>query len=113
MPGVFKQPLAGMHESIVQLFASSQFFGLPSHMPALQVVCTWQRLALTHAVPWVTKLLVQLPSSHESIVQGLLSLQSLLETHVHPLGLFIQPTAGLHESTVHELPSSQLMVSPP
>ena len=41
---------------------------------------------------------------HESVVQGLLSLQTI--------GAFTQPIAGLQESVVQRLPSSHVGVGP-
>jgi hypothetical protein len=50
---------------------------------------------------------VQLPAEHRSSVQGLPSL-----AHVDVLFVWTQPVAGLHESLVHTLESSQFSAVP-
>src|SRR5437899_2751715 len=78
--GVRTHPVAGLQESSVQTFPSSQFRGgPPTHRPPAQVSAVVQAL----------------PSSQGAV-----------------FGVFTQPLAGLQESSVHGLPSSQLCAAP-
>jgi hypothetical protein len=81
--GVFTQPLAGLHVSSVHVLWSSQFGGGPP----------------THA---------PLALHWSFVVQALPSVQTRPGT-----GVFAQPVAGLHESSVHGLLSLQFGGGPP
>src|SRR2546425_1069885 len=130
--GVFTQPLAGLQESSVQTFRSSQLgAGPPTHPPPAQVSAVVQALpSLPGAVcggftrrsggsqePSVQTLpSLQLgagpptqtpPAQVSAVVQALPSLQGAV------FGVFTQPVAGLQASSVQTLPSLQLGAGPP
>jgi hypothetical protein len=86
---VFTQPVAGSHVSVVHRLLSLQLTELP----------------------------VQTPFRHPSDVPGspLADVQASWSLHTAPLGtlVWVQPVAGVHESFVHTLPSSQFGGGPP
>jgi hypothetical protein len=125
-------PVAGLQESFVQGLLSLQFGAAPpTHAPPAQVspvVQAFPSLQATVLFAWAQPV----AGTHESLVHGLLSLQfgAAPPTHappehvspvVHALPslqdavLFecAQPVAGLHESSVHALPSLQFVAEPP
>jgi hypothetical protein len=129
---VCTQPVAGLHESSVQPLPSLQPSGAdPTHTPPEQVS------TVVHAFPSLqaTVLFVcthPVAALQESSVQGLLSLQPsagpptqapalqtspvvqpLPSSHAAVLLAWTHPVAGLHESSVHALPSSQPSAGPP
>src|SRR3989442_319991 len=127
------QPTPGLHESIVHASWSSQTTGVPRHGPGvLQVSRVVQALLSLHATPGVGVCTQPLPGEHESAVHALPSsqlivcpthwpcalqvscvVQALLSLHATPgVGVCTQPLPGEHESAVHALPSSQLIVCP-
>jgi len=128
---VCAQPVAGLQASSVQTLASSQLGGAPpTHTPPAQVSLVVHALPSLHGAvllvcvqpdPGLQASSVQtLPSSQfggappthvpaaqvSPVVQALPSLQGAV------LLVCVQPVAGLQASSVHTLPSSQL-VGPP
>jgi hypothetical protein len=128
---VFRQPVAGLQESLVQTFPSSQLAAGPLlQAPPLQASPTVQAspssqgavlLALTQPVAGSQESSVQVllssqfggappthaPALHVSaVVQASPSLQGTL------LLAFTQPVAGSQESLVHTFPSSQFAAGP-
>src|SRR5262249_28469438 len=82
---MLRQPVAGTHESVVQVLLSSQLGAVPAvQTPATQVSAPLHRVPSLHAVPVVTAVLRQ-PStgSQESAVHGLPSSQSGAVPTVH------------------------------
>jgi hypothetical protein len=130
--GVFTQPTAGLHESLVQGFASLQLGAAPPwHAPPEQVSPVVQALPSLHGCVFGW-LMQPEDGSHESLVQGFVSLQfgagpptqappaqvslvvqALPSLHGFALAAWVQPDAGLHESVVHGFESSQLGGGPP
>jgi hypothetical protein len=129
--GVFWQPVAGIHVSVVQTLLSLQLSGVPAvQVPLWHVSAPLQRSLSGHAVPFATGVKVHpVAGLHASAVHALLSLQvsGVPEVHVplwqvssplHTLpsvqdepfatGVLAQPVAALQESAVQALPSSQL-----
>jgi hypothetical protein len=129
---VWRHPVAGLQESSVQPFASSQFSaGPPTHAPPLQASAVVQAFPSLHAAVlfvWTQPV----AGLQESSVQPLLSLQSRAgpPTHTPPLHasaivhafpslhaavLFVwtHPVAGLQESSVQPLLSLQSSAGPP
>ncbi len=126
------QPEAGLHESVVHTFPSSQLgAGPPTHTPPEQASPVVHALPSLHEP--VTFVCAQpVAGTHESAVHTFPSLQfaAAPPTHtppeqvsavvhafpsLHGAVLFAcrQPDAGLHESVVHTFPSSQLGAGPP
>jgi hypothetical protein len=129
---VFTQPVAGLQVSVVQALLSLQLRLTPGrHVPLRQESPTVQAfpslqeaVLLVYAQPVAgaqVSVVQTFPSSQFSaappthvpplhaslVVQALPSLQGAV------LLVCVQPVAGLHESSVHRLPSSQLGPAPP
>ena len=124
-------PVTVSQLSVVQTSPSSQGMALPPHLPPVQASGLVQRLPSSQAVASARLAVRHLPVvlSHESVVQGLLSLHTAAapETHLpaaHPsptvhkspslqavwsatAALTHLPVTGSHESAVHSLLSSQ------
>src|SRR5262249_18941489 len=129
---VCTHPVAGLHESSVQGLPSSQLGAAPpTHTPPLQVSLVVHALPSSHG-PVLFTCLQPVAGSQESVVQGLLSLQlsggsaaqgprvdvwlgghALPSSHAPGTFACWHPVAGLHESAVQTLPSSQLSAGPP
>src|SRR3989441_683337 len=130
--GVFTQPLAGLQESSVQTFPSSQFRGgPPTHRPPAQVSAVVQAFPSSQGA--VFGVFTQpLAGLQESSVQTFRSSQlgAGPPTHCPPAqvsavvqafpssqgAVFDERTernAGRHGSSAHHLPSSQLGAAPP
>ena len=123
------QPVAGLHESVVQAFASLQTTAVPMHVPPLHASPLVQ--AFPSSQPFVLFVKTQpVDGLHESVVQAFASLQTTeVPVHAPPLQtsplvqallssqafvLFVktQPVAGLQLSVVHALPSLHTSVRP-
>ncbi len=125
------QPLIAPHESSVHGLPSSQATLVPgTHCPAAQASPTVQTLLSEHGTVLAT-LLQPLRASQPSVVHKLLSshdfatpgwhlpppqtsptVQTLLSVHTAELAVLWQPLAASQLSSVHKLPSSQLMALP-
>jgi hypothetical protein len=118
----YTQPVAALHESVVQGLPSLQASAAPeTHTPAAHVSPAVQALPSEQgAVLGVNT--QPAPSAHESVVQGFPSLhaagawptqlpwlhaspvvQALPSSHGSPLGRYTQPVLGLHASVVQRL----------
>src|SRR5436190_474296 len=129
---VWTQPVAGLQESSVQPLPSLQFGATPpTHDPPAHVSLVVQALPSsqdTVLFAWTQPV----AGLQESSVQTLPSFQfgATPPTHLPPahvsfvvhaspswyadlLFVWTQPVAGLHESSVHPLPSSQFGATPP
>jgi hypothetical protein len=129
---VLTQPVAGLQESLVQIFPSLQFgAGPPAHAPPLQVSNVVQALPSSQAAALLV-LTQPVAGSHESSVQVLPSSQfgGTPPTQTPPpqvspvvqaspslqatvLLVLTHPVAGSHESVVQILASSQPGGAPP
>ena len=126
------QPVAGLHASSVQGFASSQFgAGPPRQAPPAQVSAVVQALPSSQGAvlfAWTQPV----AGLHASSVHGFASsqfgagpprqappeqvsavVQALASLHGAVLFAWTQPVAGLHESSVQTFPSSQFGAGPP
>jgi hypothetical protein len=131
----FWQPATGSHESLVQGLPSLQVGVAPGvHAPAWQVSAPLQAFPSLQPVPLATSVFWQpLAASHESVVQGLPSLQLSggpgvqvpvwqvsvpLQALPSPQDVpfvtltFRHPSVASQESAVQGLPSSQLGIAP-
>jgi hypothetical protein len=128
---VFTQPVAGLHESVVQMLLSLQLRATPGwQTPAEQASPMVQALPSLHdaaMLVWAQPV----PGSQLSLVQTLLSsqlsagpltqtppehvslvVQTVPSLHGAVLLAFTQPVAGLQESSVQVFPSLQLRGTP-
>jgi hypothetical protein len=125
------QPVAGLQESSVQTLASPQLSAAPpTHAPPLQVSPVVHALPSLHAAALLL-CIHPVARSHESSVQGLPSSQLNADEPAHTppeqtspveqgspssqgalLFAWTQPLAGLQESSVHPLASSQSRAGP-
>jgi hypothetical protein len=134
--GGFWHPSTASHESAVQTLPSSQASGVPGvHAPAWQVSAPLHTVPSAQLVPFATAALWHpstgsqlsavhgLPSSQASGVPAvqLPDWQLFVPLHTVPstshdvpfaTGVLRQPSTASHESAVHTLPSSQLIVVP-
>jgi hypothetical protein len=98
------QPLAGTQESVVHGLPSSQLRAVPGRQVPAEHLSP-----VVHALPSsqvaVFDACTHTDPLNESVVQGLLSLQSTVQPGI---GECVQPLAALQESAVQGLPSSQL-----
>jgi hypothetical protein len=113
--GAVAQPLAGLQESVVQLFPSLQTSAVPARQaPALQVSAPLQALPSPQAVPLATAGNVHMPLLQVFVVQGLPSLHwlAVVQAAQPVIGVVVQPLDGLQESVVQPLPSLQTSAVP-
>ncbi len=110
------QPLAGSQPSLVQALPSLQAFFLPSHTPLMHASPLVQTSPSSHLVASLTGVLAHLLAVQVSVVQALLSSQSLALPQLPP-----QPTMAVNlqapvlvsqASVVHLLPSLQILAPP-
>jgi phage-related protein len=101
------QPEAGLQESVVHTFPSSQSGAAPpTHVPPEQVSAVVHALLSLHGA--VLNGCVQTPAEHTSVVHTFPSV-----AHATVLLARTQPVDGLQESVVHTFPSSQFGAAPP
>jgi len=125
------QPLAAMHESVVQSLPSLQLGGAPptqeptAHAslsvqaepssqgnvlsPCPQPVAGLQK-SVVHNKPSPQSLVA--PGAQLLLAQTSPTVHALPSSHVAVLATFWQPVAALHESSVHGLPSLQFRAGP-
>jgi hypothetical protein len=126
------QPVAGLHESSVQTLPSSQFGAAPpTHVPPEHVSLVVQPLPSVHGAVLFT-CAQPVAGLHESSVQTFPSsqfggvpptqfppehvspvVQALPSLHGAALFAYVHPVAGLQESSVQTLESSQSSGAPP
>jgi hypothetical protein len=128
----YTQPEEGLHESLVQTLPSSQFSGgPPTHVPpehASFVVQAFpsshgsELLTYTHPDAGLQESSVQMfpssqvsggPPTHTPPKQVSPVVQALPSLHALVLLTYTHPEAGLQESSVQALPSSQVSGGPP
>jgi hypothetical protein len=99
-------PMTGLHESVVQGFASLQTTAVPVHAPPLHTSPVVQALPSSQAIALFVKT-QPVAGLHESVVHALPSSQAFaLSVKTHPVD-------GLHVSVVQALPSLQTIAVPP
>jgi hypothetical protein len=104
------QPLAGLQESMVHGFVSSQSGSVPPvQMPEMHVSTPLQAFPSEHEVPFPSTVFWHAPPTQASAVHGFASLQSPLPLHGWQprIGAWVHPLTGLQASVVQALPSSQ------
>lgn len=133
------QPEDGLHESSVQTLLSSQFSGTPgTQLPPVQTSFVVHALPSLHGFvllmctqmsPWQSSVVQTLPSSHADedahstqpgigvpwqvpLMHTSLLVQGCPSPQEFELLVWVQPDAGLQESSVHTFPSSQFGAGP-
>src|SRR5207244_700655 len=129
--GVFTQPPAGLQESSVHGLPSSQLRAAPTQRPPVQLSAVVQAFPSSQGA--VFGMFTQPPAGlQESSVQTFRSsqlgagppthrppaqvsavVQAFPSSQAAVFGVWTQPVAGLQESSVHGLPSSQFAGGPP
>jgi hypothetical protein len=112
--GVNTQPVAGLHESLVQMLASLQLIATCRQTAAASHTSFVQAFpSLVQPMPAGSGVRVHVPvaTSHASVVQTFPSSQSAFVAQQPAIGANAHPVAGLHVSAVHTFPSSHAIAA--